>query len=310
MFCCSSHLRFHRLALVGLCCGFLFGLIHLSASAQGAQPAIQQATLRLWPEYDDPGLLVIFSGNFTSTVSFPLQVGFPLPEGARGIQATAQDAAGALINQNWQIAGGKLTYALPRAAFHVEYYLDRPPAGNQRELSYTFVAPYAIQALEIVVQQPARSTGFAVTPPSDSSFQESDGLTYYRINRANLASGDKVPIVIRYTKSDVGFSVNPAQQQSSQPISPPAAPAGPGVTWLPYALIGLGVVILAGAAVYWALQRRQTPAPVSRSLRASAGGSVQPAGRSSGKAVYCTQCGRQLKPEDRFCANCGTARKG
>ncbi len=301
--------QFRRIVLAILCLGLLIIGIHLSASAQGPQPAIQQSSLRLWPEYDDPGLLVIFAGTFSNTATFPVQVAFPLPDGARGIQATMQDAAGQLVNQDWEIAGGKLIFTLPQPTFHSEYYLDRPPSGNQRELSYTFVAPYAIRALEITIQQPARSTGFAVTPQPESSYQETDGLTYYRINRTNLASGDKVPIVIRYTKSDQDFSANPAQAQANQPTAAPAVPAT-GASRLPFVLIGLGVAVLAGAAIYWVLQRRQPPAAAGRGARSQVGASVQSAGRSSGKTFYCTQCGRQLKPEDRFCANCGTPRKG
>ncbi|MCX6028739.1 MAG: zinc ribbon domain-containing protein [Chloroflexi bacterium] len=301
--------QFRRTALATLCLGLLIIGVHLSASAQGPQPAIQQSSLRLWPEYDDPGLLVIFAGTFSNTATFPVQVAFPLPEGARGIQATMQDAAGQLVNQDWEIAGSKLIFTLPQPAFHTEYYLDRPPSGNPRALSYTFVAPYAIRTLEIAIQQPARSTGFTVTPQPESSYQETDGLTYYRINRTNLASGDKVPIVIRYTKSDQGFSANPAQTQASQPTAVPAIPATVA-SRLPFVLIGLGVAVLAGAAIYWVLQRRQPPAAAGRGARSQVGALVQPAGRSSGKTFYCTQCGRQLKPEDRFCANCGTPRKG
>jgi len=62
---------------------FLFPLIVLAvylttpAAAQGPALAIDQASLRLWPEYDDPGLLVILSGTFTGTAKFPQQVAFP-----------------------------------------------------------------------------------------------------------------------------------------------------------------------------------------------------------------------------------------
>ncbi|MCX5759204.1 MAG: zinc ribbon domain-containing protein, partial [Candidatus Hydrogenedentes bacterium] len=246
------------------------------------------------------------AGSFTPTVTFPQAVAFPLPQGARGIQATAQDATGALLTQPWEIVGGKLSYTLPQAGFQIEYYVDRPPAGNQRELNYTFEAPYAIQALEITVQQPARATGFAVTPQPASSYQGDDGLTYYRINRTNLTSGEKVPITIRYSKADQAFSVAP--QTSSAPSaaqSLPAAAAPTGPSTLAYALIGLGLAVLAGAAAYWFVQRRAATSQPTRRTRPS----VAPQAPVSGKAIFCTQCGRQLKPEDRFCASCGSPRK-
>ena len=137
------------------------------ALAQGTTaPQIDNATLRLWPEYDDPGLLVILDGTFvTGTAKFPLNVSFPVAASPRGVQTTEKTAAGQLITQPWQMNGDQLTYSLPGPSFQVEYYTDRPPAANgQRTLEYTFKAPYAIRQLAIDVQQPARSSAFSVTP--------------------------------------------------------------------------------------------------------------------------------------------------
>ncbi len=296
-----------RTLVLGLCSLGLLAIIGvLPVAAQGPALTVPQATLRLWPEYDDPGLLVILAGNFAPTVTLPQAVAFPLPQGARGIQATAQDATGQLLTQPWEIAGGKLSYTLPQTGFQIEYYVDRPPAGNQRELNYTFEAPYAIQALEITVQQPARATGFAVTPQPASSYQGDDGLTYYRINRTNLTSGEKVLFTIRYSKTDQAFSVAP-QAAGNLPAAQPAptAAASSNPPWLAFGLIGLGLVVLAGAATYWFMQRRAATSQPARRTRTS----VAPQPMVSGKAVYCTQCGRQLKPEDRFCASCGSPRK-
>ncbi|MBM4461308.1 MAG: hypothetical protein FJ011_26715 [Chloroflexi bacterium] len=57
-----------------------------SAAAQTPDLSLTQATLQLWPEYDDPGLLVILAGTFSDTVTFPQAIALPLPGGAREIQ--------------------------------------------------------------------------------------------------------------------------------------------------------------------------------------------------------------------------------
>ena len=131
--------------------------------AQGPGLAIDQASLRLWPEYDDPGLLVIFSGAFTGTATFPQKVAFPVPAGARGIQATVIAANGDLLSQPWQIVDGKLTYTLPEPAFQIEFYLDRPASSNRRDIGFTFETAYPIKNLAVSLQQPARATGFSAT---------------------------------------------------------------------------------------------------------------------------------------------------
>lgn len=284
-----------------------------AATAQDLPPAIDQASLRLWPEYDDPGLLVIFAGVFTNTASFPRQVAFPIPAAARGIQATVVAANGDLLSQPWQITDGKLTYTLPQPAFQIEFYLDRPPSGNQRDIRYTFETDYAIKSLTISFQQPARATGFATTPQPEQSFQGSDGFTYYSVVQTDVAAGARLPLNMRYTKNDQGLSVaqaQPAATDAALDSGAPSASTARGLpTWLPYLLIGLGLAVLAAVAGYWYVRIRPLNEPVTAATPQS-----RSAGQSGGSrpsaAIFCTQCGHRFAAEDRFCAACGAPRKG
>jgi len=308
--------RLTRIGILGLGLLVLLAALRpwLPADAQGPAITVQSASLRLWPEYDDPGLLVIYAGALADTVALPTQVAFPLPDGARGIQATVQDSSGSLLNQPWEIVDGTLTYTLTQASFHIEYYLDRPPSGDQRELSYTFQTNYAVAGVEISIQQPARATGFSVTPQPEGSSVGGDGLTYFRISRANLTPGDSIPLTIRYTKTDQGFSIAPVSTESSQPAAQPGAAASAQSAapnrWLPWLLIGFGLVTLAGLGTYWYLSQRRSVEPV----RDAKSGRVRPAGpvaraMQGANPAFCTQCGRQFRPDDRFCAHCGAPRR-
>ena len=119
-----------------LCC-----VSHLARWGAGPGSGNRSGIAAPWPEYDDPGLLVILSGNITGTTTFPQQVAFPIPANARGIQATFIDPNGDLLSQQWQIVDGKLTYSLPSPDFQIEYYLDRPAGGNQRDINSSFSSP-------------------------------------------------------------------------------------------------------------------------------------------------------------------------
>jgi hypothetical protein len=288
------------------------------ARAQSAAPSIGSATLQLWPEYDDPGVLVLFSGDFTDTASFPQEVAFPLPVGARGIQATEKQSDGRLISQTWQIENSRLTYTLPGPGFHIEYYVDRPPSGDQRDITYSFDVPYAIDSLEVRVQQPARSTGFSMLPPPTGSVIEADGLTYSSLQRTNLKAGEKLDLTFRYTKNDQAPSLpasaaiptSPAAQTAvQQPLT--SAPTRVANSWLPWLLIAIGLAALAAAALYWFLRVRSLPgpAPAARGTRPGRADERAPTthGADTG-ATFCTQCGQRFRPEDRFCANCGAPR--
>jgi hypothetical protein len=299
-------------------------------SAQSPAPVIESAELRLWPEYDDPGLLVIFSGEFAPGATTPLQVAFPIPDGARNIQATYEDASGSLINRPFEQKDGKLLYELPTAAFHVEYYLDRTPSGEQRDLSYAFEVPYAINNLRVAVQQPARASGFALTPASEEPQTGADGLTYHGFNRSNLAAGDVLDINARYTKTDTGLTA-PRLAVASTDAAPQAAPAasaatasaatGVGPNGLAWLLIGLGVVLLAGVLAYWVLSQRRQPSPApapmtkQRPVQSTATTTAPPRRRPTAAqpaavaVAVCTNCGHPLRPDDRFCSQCGAPRR-
>lgn len=287
----------------------------LAASAQGPDLTLTQATLRLWPEYDDPGLLVILSGTFTGTATFPQQVAFPIPANARGVQATQIDATGGLLSQPWQIVNGKLTYTLPGPQFQIEYYVDRPQSGNQRDLTYAFQTPYAIGSLQVAVQQPARATAFSMTPQPNSSVQGSDGFTYYLIDRTNLPADENLTYDIRYTKTDEGLSVAQTSATAtgigSATAAAPAATARGLTGWLPYAMVGVGLMALVGAGIYWFVQMRPSQQLAPNKAGAQQPVRARPSARPTtpSKAVFCTQCGHQLAPTDRFCSQCGTPRR-
>jgi hypothetical protein len=286
------------------------------AAAQGAL-TIPQASLKLWPEYDDPGLLVIFAGDFANDASFPQTVAFPVAAGARNIQATVNDATRGLLSQEWQLQGGEVTYSLPQPGFHVEYYVDRPPSGDQREIVHTFEAPYPIASLEIAVQQPARATDFSVTPTPSRTITGTDGLTYHIINLTNLAAGEKRDIAINYVKTDSGLTSPQLAVTSATPAAQATAPVQPETkqaalpSWLPLLLIGVGLLALIGIGVYWFTSRRRPIMPVEPVRPEPASAPPQPAARpaSGSGATFCTRCGNALRPDDRFCAQCGAPRK-
>jgi len=314
---------FHRTARRSLPVGVFVVIVLLlaaivPAAAQEPDKIIRDATLQLWPEYDDPGLLVIYSGTFTDTVAFPQEIAFPLPENARGIQATARETDGRLITQQWKVVDGKLVYTLPGPGFHIEYYLDRPLSGDERDISHAFETPYGIDSLDIRVQKPARATEFSVTPPPDSSIVGDDGLTYAIVRKSNLKPGDRLDLTFRYTKPDQGLTSAPsaAAQAAPTPQSETAQASGEVSSfgsWLPYLLIGVGLLALVAAAVYWFMRGRgntASPRPGDSSAQSlKTAPPVVPVRASSRDTAFCTQCGRQFGPDDRFCANCGTPRQ-
>lgn len=308
-------LRTLRHRAVGLLAVALLILVSaLPGAAQGTELSVEQAFLQLWPEYDDPGLLVIFSGDFADPAAFPRQVAFPVAAEARNIQATTNDPVRGLLSELWQLDGNKLTYTLVRPGFQIEYYVDRPPSGNRREIRHTFEVPYPIRSLEIAVQQPARATDFTVMPQPAGTVVRDDGLTYHVIEQEHLKAGDALDIAISYTKADSALTAPqlavPSGTSSAQPVAP--ATVRPTTNWLAYLLIGLGLLALLGLGVYWLWLRRPAAgaSPTAKKTRPAATGQTMAYPTVTAGAAFCAQCGRPFRPEDRFCAQCGAPRKG
>ncbi len=328
--------RYHRAHITLRATVAIALLIFLSASfasAQGAPLTIAQGSLRLWPEFDDPGLLVIFAGEFAQSGSFPQTIAFPIAAGARNIQATYRDASGTLLMREYTLTDGQLTYEVPVPTFHYEYYVDRRDTGAQREINFSFDPGYAADVLEIIVQQPARSTDFSLTPAAQSTSRGTDGLTYHTLALTNVPAETPVDIQIRYTKTDS----NPSSPQLAVTGSTAGTVAGTPASvsarsWLPYVLIGIGVTALVAVLTYWLLIQRRTqasrvakdrPANSKRSASTPARAAAPPRATTAARptvraatsapagqsVVYCTQCGHVLEAADRFCSQCGTPRR-
>ena len=153
------------------------------------------------------------------------------------------------------------------------------------------------------------------------------------LNRANVAAGEKLDIGVSYTKTDTGLSA-PQLAVTATGVPQQAAVASStdgAADWLPWVLIGLGVLLFGGILVYWLLSRRSPePAPVASTPRTGRSAGSTPTRRApppqkplptvparapdapapaAGPVAYCVNCGHALKGEDRFCSQCGTPRR-
>ena len=293
----------------------------LSATARPPEaPAgdLSMARLRLsvWPEYDDPRVLVILRGEMAPAQAFPTRIGLPLPKGAEIIGAGMISEQNELLVHPHQVLPGdgqdRLEMQLPVPRFFLEFYYNPfTTTGAAKRLAYTVALPYPITVLEVDVQQPSQSSEFVLTPPPAESSTDERGLTYHQFVYHNVAAGQGPTFTIAYTKTARTPSVAQRQMQPQPP-----APMHPTQVRVRRALVGGSVLV--GAIVLcigWAWLTRR-----SRSRARSVASEAVPPGSLAEAFValvqheatpvaapvnFCTDCGRKLLPEDRFCADCG-----
>ena len=274
------------------------------ASAQ-TDVTLSNVTVQLWPEYDQPSMLVIVDFQVASGTPLPVDLSFRFPLDANLIAVAVQTSAGQFLNAEFTgpaVDGDWQSFTMTidqNAVYRFEYYQPMTFNGNQRIFSYLWDGAYAVNSFQSSVLEPLDVTSFVVDPPHQNIQQVSE-LKYYNNEPARLAQGEQYALTLQYDKTSTTL-VNPPQQglQPAVPVDENTPGRVSLNNFLPYIIGGLGaVMILGGLFYYW--QAGRAPSKRTRSRRHS-----QAEAGDEADDAYCPQCGTRARPGDRFCRTCG-----
>ncbi len=289
----------------------------IPADAETATPAteppadlrIARLQLSIWPEYDDPRVLLIVRGELVPGTAFPTRVTLPIPKGAELIGAGMVSELGELLLHPHRVIPGdasdSLEITLPALRFFAELYYDPfATPGDAKRFSYTFEAPYPINQFSIAVQKPYTATEFVTEPPAMTQESEGRDTTYHLFTYRDVAAGQATTLTVSYVKTNPEPSVPKADN------APAASPAtrGPQDRMLIYFGILAGVIAAyVLATLLWTAYRRRhaiaaTPEEPPLPLPVPSAPPVAPAA-----ANFCSNCGRTLDADYAFCPGCGHA---
>lgn len=273
-----------------------------------AQTAVGLASLQvqLWPEYDQPSMLVFYDFKLADGTKLPVSVSLRFPKDANLVAVASQAADGNLLNANylgptqgdtWQTVSLQIQ---TQTTYHLEYYQPLSKTGNLRQFSYVWPGDYEVDDFALSVRVPPDTTNIS-TNPEMPSVQGKDGAAVLTKDFGALGAGQQFPLQLTYTKSSEALSVSQQKVQPSQPLGANTSGRVMLSNYLPYFLGVLGVVLIIGGAVYfWQAGRGRRALGNRHRPRAARLESQSPGD------VYCHQCGARAEALDRFCRVCGT----
>ncbi|MDP1544657.1 MAG: zinc ribbon domain-containing protein [Anaerolineales bacterium] len=276
------------------------------ASAQ-SETAFASVNVQLWPEYDQPSMLVIVDFLVAPGTPLPVDLTFRIPQDANLIAVAVQTGDGGFLNAEFngpQGGGEWQSFTMPitqNAHYRFEYYQPLTFVGNQRLFSYLWDGAFEVDVFQVGVLEPLDTTSLSTTP-AHRSIEQINGLTYYDSEVLRLEKGEQYALNLQYEKTSDAL-LNPPQ--GIQPVAPVDDNTPGRVSLnnsLPYIIGGLGVVMIAGGVLYYLQAGRSTPSRRSRRHKHSPAIS---AADDAADDAYCPQCGARSKPGDRFCRTCG-----
>ncbi len=294
-----------------------------SAAAQPAHAAgalsYSQVKLSVWPEYDDPRVLVIMEPVLADSVQLPARVSFVVPKGAKiNMACEITESGGHNCRPQQLTSKGKfdeIAYtASSRRTLFFEYYYDAGFKGADHKFTFDYIPTYRVDNLNVEIQQPLKAASFKVTPTAASTASDKQGFTYHQYTYSNLAQNKPLPFTVGYTKTDPSPSVKKTVGNDSSGGNQQSAA---GSNNLSSVLGVLGVVALLGTIAYWMLpigRRALSPATggkggASTRVRPQTGSkkkSKKTAPARAPRAVsFCSNCGNRVKKDENFCTVCG-----
>ncbi len=260
----------------------LFLLFAAPARAQTETNGLAQVQIDLWPDLDQPSVLVLITAELPEGTPLPSTVEFKLPVEPSAVASVT--SAGDMLNTPFSTESDAgvttVTVESSESTVRVEYYFPYQKTGNQVQFEYRWFGGPAVDDLFILFREPFGATAVTTESQFENVGPLSDEQPNHRWQVGSVAADQSLSATFGYTAAANVPLVNP----------PAAQDATPDISLIILAALG-GIFVGAGAMWFWQNQRTAMQ-PRKRASRAKPSG-------------YCHKCGSRLKSGDAFCRQCG-----
>ncbi|MFZ5946116.1 MAG: hypothetical protein ACOYVD_18670 [Bacillota bacterium] len=250
-------------------------LLFPNAAVAGEGMELKNFSVDIWPEYDDPRVLVIYQGTFVNkgNSDFSGYVKFNIPKfeipkegqismvceivngGNHSCQPYNLEDKGDFVELSWKTTR-VIKPGQEYPVFLEFYYL---PFANEpaKSFNYDFISNYDIQALTFNIKQPLRSEEFKVTPQPLTTNVDTKGFSNHKLNYSDISAQEKLNYKIEYIKNDNEPSIQKEQPQQSSEAKTQETGLQKTNAWknpLIYTIIGASIIIMSGFIVFGLLK--------------------------------------------------------
>ncbi|MFQ6046322.1 MAG: zinc ribbon domain-containing protein [Gemmatimonadales bacterium] len=255
---------------------------------------IHAMEIDIWPEYDDPRVLVIYRGVLEADADLPTPFTIVIPRGAQIHMAGALGEEGEHLHAQFETLPrgdslAEVRYDLTARTFYMEFYYDPLTDEPQRDFQYPLLSDYPVSQMVVRVQQPLKATDFRTSPAALDIVADNQGFNYHRFQLQDLKPDEPRVIAVSYTK------------RGREPSVARAGTAQAGGNAMRTILI-IAAMGLLGVVAYAVLSARRSH---GAGQAVAASGSRRPPPSRGRDIRYCTECGEKMRSGDNYCPACG-----
>ncbi len=285
---------------------FMLQSVNLSF-AQEQKITVSNLRISLWPEYDNPQVLVMYKGSVSSSVQLPAEFNLNISPGTTDPHVASVTAAGGHIHDPFEVktddTGTYVSFVLKERDFHLEFYFNPFKSGvSDKAFTYSYKTYYPVSNFSYEVQQPVGALDFITTPTSFQVFTDEKGISHSQVSAGSLAAGETKKVKVSYFKSNSETSLQKLEKSER----------GTDI----YTLIATGVLILLVAMMTYSYFGKSAKKR-SKVQRAGAKRKTHMAGAKANKPSeklvfrsdrvpnFCSNCGEKVDKKSNFCGSCG-----
>ncbi|GAW93735.1 hypothetical protein [Calderihabitans maritimus] len=265
------------------------------AVAEEKTLTMKQLYYSIWPEYDKPQVLVIYTGTFVNNTGQPFsgELEYNIPKGAQ-INMVCETEKGMLCQRYITKDMGDYTKVIwkpsrtiqPGEEFPVmfEYYIDYLKGqGPEKSFEHIFRPAFPIENLSVEIRQPADSSNFKLEPEpqaSQNDVQSGVQFTNYYYSFTNLTPEDQLTFKVSYTRETNKPSVTTNTNTNSGGQADTASVTPVNTTVI--VLLAAFLIVLAAFLVYAINANRAGTAAQSSRSKSKKRGKSGPTGKKAG----------------------------